>query len=160
MNVTVDFVDAVNSNVWSINLTLQDEIFINDVWYREDILLVDLSKTEPFTGKTTWSDLEILHYQILLFRAFDKLLPDHPIDELAIKFKEPFQTFKFLASAIAKMANIEGITGYDRIIIARPFDSRVVVDFRRTFRFNWDTYVPPAPKPKRAPFQLVVDNTK
>lgn len=160
MSISVEFVDAVNHNMWEITLSTQDEIFVNESWYHEDVLLVNLSNQEPFTGRTTWSDLEMLHYQILLLTAFDKVVPDHPMDDISVRFREPFATFRFLATCIAKMAKIEGIDGFDKIEIVRPLDARIVVDFRKTFRFNWNAYVPPAPPPAKPVFQLVVDNTK
>ncbi len=160
MVTTVDFIDSIHGHSWSIELQDQDEIFLNDVWYKEDALLVGLSQQEPFVGRTTWSDLEMVHYQILLFKAFDHLESDTPMDEISIRYREPFSTFRFLSTAVSKLAKLEGITGFENISIYRPKDNRVIIDFRRVFRFDWDSYVPPRPKPKGNPFQVIVDNTK
>lgn len=160
MVISVDFVDAIHGHAWSVELQDQDEIFLNDVWFKEDALLVGLSAQEPFVGRTTWSDLEMVHYQILLFRAFDLLGSDTPMDEITVRYREPFSTFRFLATAITKLAKLDGVTGFDNVTISRPRDNRVAVDFRRLFRFDWDSYVPPKPKPKGNPFQVIVDNTK
>ncbi|MNY29957.1 hypothetical protein D3C86_1640340 [compost metagenome] len=103
----------------------------------------------------------MVHYQILLFKAFDLLGVNHPMDEVTVRYREPFSTFRFLAMAIVKMSKLNGVDGFDSLTIARPREARVVVDFRRTYRFDWDSYVPPAPKPKFVnPFQVIVDNTK
>lgn len=160
MVTTVDFIDSIHGHSWSIELQDQDEIFLNDVWYKEDALLVGLSQQEPFVGRTTWSDLEMVHYQILLFKAFDHLDADTPMDEISIRYREPFSTFRFLSAAVSKFAKLEGIAGFENISIYRPKDNRVIIDFRRVFRFDWDSYVPPRPKPKGNPFQVIVDNTK
>lgn len=161
MGISVDFVDAVHSHTWSVELSDQDEIFLNEVWYKEDQLLVGLSHQEPFKNRTTWSDLEMVHYQILLMKAFDLLGENHPMDDITVRFREPFATFRFLATGIVKMSKLNGVDGFDNLTISRPREARIVVDFRRIYRFDWDSYVPPAPKPKIVnPFQIVVDNTK
>lgn len=156
----VDFIDGVHGNTWAIELNEKDTIFLNDTWYREDELLVDLSNTtEPFRGRTCWADLELIHYQLLLFRAFDYLKPNSAEDELAVRFREPFSTFRFLASALVKMSYLNGVSGFDNVLISRPKEARVTIEFRLTHRFDWDEYVPPQPRAKPT-FQVVVDNTK
>lgn len=167
MQITVDFIDVPCDHSWSVELTDRDEIFINDVWYKEDSLLVELKDQEPFSGRTAWCDLDMIHYQLLLFKCFDLLGENHPMDDLTVKYKEPFATFKFLASAIVKMSKLNGVMGFDTVTIMRPRENRIVVDFRRTYRFDWESYVPPKPEHtaeiipiKKNPFQLVVDNTK
>lgn len=166
MGIVIDFVDIPHDNVWSVELTTKDEVLVNDVWYREDQLLVELSHQEPFLGKTKWCDLEMIHYQLLLYKAFDLLDPQTKVTTFNVEHREPFLTFSFLASAIVKMCHINGISGFDRVMISRPVESRITVDFRKTFRFDWDQYVPPAPPEKidKAakvnPFRVVVDNSK
>lgn len=163
MQVRIDFNDVPYDHAWSVELTDQDEIFINDVWFKEDILLVELKGQEPFTGRTTWSDLEMIHYQLLLIKCFDLLGENHPLDDVTVRYREPFSTFKFLASALVKMSRINGVTGFDRVLITRPVEDRILIEFSRSFRFDWSAYVPPKieQKPvKRNPFQVVVDNTK
>jgi len=164
MQVRVDFVDSLNAINWVVELTDRDEIFLNEVWYKSDVLLDELKDQEPFRNRTRWSDLEMIHYQLLLFKCFDLLGPDTPLDDLTIRYKEPFSTFRFFASAIVKMSRVDGVTGFDEMTIMRPKESRIVVDFRRTFRFDWDAYIPPRPEPKvevkKNPFHVIVDNTK
>jgi hypothetical protein len=156
----VDFIDAVHGNTWSVELSEKDTIFVNDTWYRQDELLVDLSDTsELFAGKTAWADLELIHYQLLLFRAFDYLRPKHTEDEMTVRFKEPFATFRFLAAALVKFHYLNGVTGFDTLVISRPKEAQVVIDFRLTTRFDWNEYTPPKP-PAKPIFHVVVDNTK
>lgn len=164
MQVEVFFVDAVHDLNWTVELSERDEIFVNDVWYKEDVLLVELKDQEPFRNRTTWSDLEVIHFQLLLFKCFDLLREDHPMDDTTVRYREPFATFRFMAAAIVKMCRLNDINGFDQMTILRPKEGRVVIDFRRTFRFDWDAYMPPRPepvlKPKKNPFQVIVDNTK
>lgn len=157
----VEFTDFNNSLSWAAEITDQDEIFLNDVWFKEDILLVGLSDTAPFEGKTTWSDLEMIHYQILFFRCFDHLDSSVDMSEISVRFKEPFLTFKFFASCVAKMARTEGIQGFDSIRVMREESNRIIISFSKTFDFDWDKYVPIEKRqPTRFPFRVIVDNTK
>jgi hypothetical protein len=162
----VDFIDDFNKNYWSITLGSDDEVLINDTWYKEDELLVGLSLTKPFFGCYTWADLEILHYQILLLKCFDKLQPNSTSTDLPINYREPFSTFRFLASAVAKMSKINGIEGFDNLIIARRSESKISIDFKKTFNFDFSTFNPvlnnkPIPVQKEQPvFSIVIDNTK
>jgi hypothetical protein len=118
-----------------------------------------LSHTEPFKGRTTWSDLEMVHYQIMFLHAFDKIPMSHPIDDLSVGYKEPFISFRFLASAAIKHARVNGVTGMDLLSVSRPREDRITMDFRRTYRFDFQNYSPPI-IPKVPLFQVVVDNTK
>lgn len=166
MGIIFEFVDVVEDHIWSVEMTTREENKVNDAWYREDTLLVELSDQEPFAGKTRWCDLEMIHYQLLLFKAFDLLRSDAEVTTYNIEHRQPFLTFTFLASAIVKLNKLNGVDGFDRLIIARPRDSIVNIDFRKSYRFDWDRYIPPAPipqisvKPKANPFRVVVDNSK
>lgn len=156
----VDFHDSVSVNVWAVELTDKDEIFVNETWYRQDELLVDLASTsEMFADKTCWADLELTHYELLLLRTFDYLKPNASADDIAVRFSEPFSTFKFLATALIKSQRLNGIDGFDTLVIKRPSEARITLEFKRTFVFDWNDYVPPKPAPKPT-FQVVVDNTK
>jgi hypothetical protein len=157
----VEFTDFKNSISWAAELTDQDEIFLNDVWFKEDVLLVGLSDTAPFEGKTTWSDLEMLHYQILFFRCFEHLDAGVQMDELTLRLKEPFLTFKFFASCVSKLARTEGIQGFDAIRVMREESNRIIISFNKSFEFDWDRYTPETKRvPTKFPFRVIVDNTK
>ena len=162
MQVNVEFVDSTLGHSWTTELSERDEIFVNDVWYKEDSLLVELCDQELFRNKTTWSDLELIHYQLLLMKCFDHLGPNPAMDDITLRYKEPFLTFRFFASCVVKMARIDGLTGFDTLTIARPKENRILIDFRKTFKFDWNEFTPPNVEPivKKHPFQLIVDNTK
>jgi hypothetical protein len=166
MGIIAEFVDVPNNLVWSTELTSRDENMVNDAWYREDNLLVELDGQEPFVGKTRWCDLEMIHYQLLLFKAFDYMKPDTQVTTYNIEHRQPFLTFTFLTSCIVKFNKLNGLDGFDRVIVSRPFSPNVNVDFRKVYRFDWNRYVPPSPQTqsltttKTNPFHVVVDNTK
>lgn len=156
------FTDEIKNLTWSYEYSPQDEIQVDRAWYREDSLLVQLSETDPFVGRTTWSDLETLHYQILLLKCFDHLQDDHPDDSFTLNHKEPFMSFRFLSSALIKQTRISGTAGFELLSIMRKANGRLSVDFSKSFSFGYpDTaIVTPDVSARPNPFRIVVDNSK
>jgi len=163
MEPTIVFLDAVRGNEWSLKLTDADMIFLNETWYKEDELLIGLCTTNPFFGRTTWSDLELVHYQILFIQAFKTLTEKASDNEVSLRYREPFLTFRFLASALVKMSRLNSVDGFDIIEISYADEDKIRIEYRRTCDFDFTRFVPPPlaiPKPVENPFKVVVDNTK
>lgn len=156
------FTDEIKNLTWSYEYSPQDEIQVDRFWYTEDTLLLQLSETDPFVGRTMWSDLDALHYQILLLKCFDHLEDDHPSDSVTLNFKEPFMSFRFLSSAFIKQARINGVTGFELLSIVRKSNGRLAMDFSKSYSFAYPSTAIIAPEPARKinPFRIVVDNSK
>lgn len=152
------FSDDVLNLSWSAELTDKDDVFLNDVWYNGDQLLLELSRTVPmFYNKTSWSDLDLDHFQVLILKCFDHLQEDQNMDQLTLSYKEPFTSFRFLAGAFIKCARIADVRGFEMVSFKRTRNGRLHVELTKTFSFAFEEVSRPKPKPS---FTVVVDNTK
>lgn len=151
------FNDQINDRFWSNDITSADERLIDDIWYNDDTLFLNMQHSKVFAGISSWSELSLMHYHILIYATFDMLdsFNGKDIDEITFRFREPFTSLRYIAAALRKFFILDYVSGFDTIIISRDKQNKVYIKLEKEYVFSFEDN-----KPKNNVIQLVVDNTK
>lgn len=150
----VIFGDHVSDKFWSIEITDADELYIDDIWKLDDTLFLNM-KNNIFENIFSWSDLDLIHYQILIYATFDLVKnSDDKLDEITTRFREPFYSLRLIATSLIKYFYLNNLQGFDTLYISRSDDNKIHINTEKKFVFSFNET-----KPKNK-LQLVIDNTK
>lgn len=134
---------------------------IEDSWNNQDRLLVELSTTEFFLGKTRWCELEPLQFKVLIMK---NLMVCTEVANIAdtTKKEDTERSLLFLIGGLINCLQKKCNCRLDVLKIQRASDIILNFDFQASLMLEIESAKPkPAPEPdKKNPFKVVVNNTK
>lgn len=129
---------------------------VQENWMKTDPLLMELQHFDAFKGRETWSELDAIHFRMLIVTTFTAR--DKKVDEKD-RFNDNIPVVQSLYYLLMGLAySIQSKTGLavDVLRVNRVDESDVSFEFSLTMMADKKPLIQP-PKPG---FQVVVDNTK
>lgn len=144
--------DYVSNDNYYLHHTDNDLKKIEDNWYHQDSLLVNLQHTSLFKNRTRWCDLKPIHFNLLIVRNFvhiDNLKHSqrhdcsHPV----------LQSLMFLILALAKCLYVNSDSNVEFLKINRIKSDVVNFSYQASICLE-------IIKEEQRELKVVVDNTK
>jgi hypothetical protein len=154
MATTVFVDDYVNGERYYVTMGETELGRVEDNWDNQDRLLVDLSHTRFFDGKTRWSELRPVHYKVLILRNFvhmDNIKPAQRLDPSNPVVKSLY----FLIGAFVKCLSDRADTHVEFLKIQRFTPDQINFDYHASLILELEA----APSQERG-LKVVVDNTR
>lgn len=144
--------DFQKNRFLSFSLTDKDMAFVEQIWEKEDRLLIDLQQTELFEGFTTWDSLADFHYQFLISNNIMKM-DELSNDDIRNEDNATIRSIRFLLSCYVYLME-NACQKIESLTIDRVKDETI------TFSVMLRSVMNLSPKKTTSPFKVVVDNTK
>ncbi len=137
----------------------EDWDLLDDQWTIKDEILVDLQATSLFSGRTTWAELDPMHYRLLIASTMSKvfaLLEEGKGD----KANAALESMTFLISALVRCIQERGDCHVEMIRLVRVGEIDLVVEYEASLSMEEEAPRTKAiGKSKSGGIQVVVDNS-
>ncbi len=131
---------------------------IQSKWEDTDATLERLQRIEFFKGRTRWCDLRPAHLRLMV--AKNLLSASFLAEEDRVDDENPIvSSLNFLICTLVYCIEKTGDCHVESLKINRIGEMEVAVEYQAALEMEAPMKAP-APKPKKDPFTVVVDNTK